>query len=63
MNLRLLLMQLLMRLLLLLLLLLLLFGLAPLLITAKIVINPICDAVRAAGSMLTWLSYQMSLHM
>ncbi len=62
MNLRLLLMQLLMRLLLLLLL-LLLFGLAPLLITAKIVINPICDAVRAAGSMLTWLSYQMSLHM
>ena len=60
MNLRLLLMQLLMQLLLLL---LLRFGLAPLLITAKIVINPICDAVRAAGSMLTWLSYQMSLHM
>ena len=61
MNLRLLLMQLLMQLLLLLL--LLRFGLAPLLITAKIVINPICDAVRAAGSMPTWLSYQMSLHM
>ncbi len=60
MNLRLLLMQLLMQLLLLL---LLRFGLAPLLITAKIVINPICDAVRAAGSMPTWLSYQMSLHM
>jgi len=60
MNLRLLLMQLLLQLLLLL---LLPFGLAPLLITAKIVINPICDAVRAAGSMPTWLSYQMSLHM
>jgi hypothetical protein len=60
MNLRLLLMQLLLQLLLLL---LLRFGLAPLLITAKIVINPICDAVRAAGSMPTWLSYQMSLHM
>ena len=60
MNLRLLLMQLLLQLLLLL---LLRFGLAPLLITAKIVINPICDAVRAAGSMPTWLSYQRSLHM
>ncbi len=60
MNLRLLLMQLLLQLLLLL---LLRFGLAPLLIIAKIVINPICDAVRAAGSMPTWLSYQMSLHM
>lgn len=48
---------------LLLLLLLLSFGLAPLFITAQVLINPVCDAVRAAGSMLAWLSYQMSPHM
>ena len=41
----------------------LLLGLAPLFITAQIVINPVCDAVRAAGSMSAWLSYQMSPHM
>lgn len=48
---------------LLLLLLLLTFGLAALFVTAQIVINPVCGAVRAAGSMLAWLSYQMSPHL